>query len=441
MAINYTDLFTVLGKIVKAANAYETEFAAMKTNRDTIYDQLSAKNIDYVGDGISTNVSQHIGALSSGISYYIAKAAALLVDPTMVTNHLPVTSNTLNTVLLALYDDMVIQNQSIKRATGMTIGSVNRTSYSLNCGDIAHTPVLDGVNAPLTNAPINILYGDEAASTQLAVEDTIYAKCTNADTEGQETFSIYGNIAVPPFSENAESVGGSITVQTSDEENLLTNGDMETYSGGFTGWTVTLDGTTLSQETTDFHRGASAMKLANLSSSNIPIIKQDISSLLEIRRAYMMLGRLRAASTATGNVEVSCVLKNAAGTVVSNANYMTASAGTILSVEDEDWRAFQSIVLLDYIHDPADVFLHIAFESDQVSGPDIIVDDITLCPVHYFNGYGFVVHNGQERFRLNDRFEIIFSTTEAVFGAFIRKEFAFQRPPAVSPSIADSLAT
>ena len=443
MAINYTDLFTVIGKIIKAANAYETLFATMKTNRDAIYDQLSAKNVDYIGDGIATNVSSHIASLSSGISYFVGKAAAVVVDPTLVTNHLPVANNNLNTVLLAMYDDMLTNSQTVEESN-IGFGTIVKTVFdSATAGDLLYTSALDGFNAPVSNGVVNPKYY-LLTNSDLGVVDTIYARCVNADTEGAETFSIFGNIAVPPYQELPESVGGSITINCADSENtLLTNADFETFAAGaFTGWTTVLDGATLVEETSSFYRGAKAMRFNSLSTSVTPEFKQTLTGEPDLARMYFAGCRAKSvAAEASGTADFTFIFKNAAGTSIGAAVTPWATKHQ-LPLTDTDWHLVYRPIFLSPTDDPSDVVLSVLI-TPTVNGVDgVIVDDVFLIPVHYFNGAGFGVANGSDKFQAGDIWTIPMTrSAPGVIQEFFRKNFAFQLPSTSSPTLADTLAT
>jgi len=116
MAISENDFFTILGKIFQAQNAYKASFATFTTNREELVQELVDVDLDAIADGLSNSVSSHIAGLTSGCSYFTAKANELLFTPENL-DRFPITSVSLQNVLQATYDKML---------AGASTGSISR---------------------------------------------------------------------------------------------------------------------------------------------------------------------------------------------------------------------------------------------------------------------------------------------------------------------------
>lgn len=441
MAINYTNLFTLIGKAVKGANYYASTFATMKSNGQALTQVIADQNLDYLGDGVASAVSSHISSLSSGASYYQNKVSEILLDPTLVCDNLAITNRSLSVVLPALWTDMWDNSQFILESE-ISIGTPS-LSGSGN-GDLITSFALDDISAPVTS-PIasQMLYqtgsGQSLIQSELGIVDTVYCRCTSSDSEGDEQFTLFGNNSVPPFSELSESLGGSASIVVGDSANLLTNADFETYSSGFTGWTITDGGGTTTQETSAMYRGASAVRIATLANSDDVIFEQTLSAALTRGKGYFLGIRFKSVAAESSN--------NVAGTVqlLDGATVIAGATVSNISITGTSWQIAKGLVVVPYTTDTDNTLTVKITLSPTADGVDaLIFDDAFLIPATYFNGAAFAVLNGSTRFRVGDLFSCaITRSSPGVFQEFFRKTFGVQLPSIISgdETIADSLAT
>ena len=441
MAINYTNLFTLIGKCVQAANYYKSTFATMKTNGNEMFQVTADQNLDHLGDGVANAVSSHISGLSSGAQYWASKVTDILLDPTLVTNHLAITSVSLQTVLPALWEDMSANNQTIVESSPV-VGSL--TTVGVGNGTLLTHLYLDDVSNPVLNpSASNMNYfsggGELPVGSQLAIPDTVFVRCTSADAEESEQFTIFGNGAVDGFSEGTESVGGSISTQpTMSSSNLFTNGDFETYSSGFTGWTINDAGGTLVQETSGMYRGASACRINTLANADNVVIEQTLATALTRGKAYIVGFRIKSvAAEASGNIEGTVKLFDGSTEIASETL-------NNIPVNTTSWQIAHTFIICPKDIDP-DVLLKVQINlSPSVDGVDgIIIDDAFIVPATYFNGVAITIVTGSTRFRAGDLISFpITSSNPGTFQEFFRKVYKIQLPSTADTfeTIADSLA-
>lgn len=439
MAINYTNLFTMIGKAIKAANYYKSTFATMKSNGQALSQVIADQDLDYLGDGIANNVSSHISGLSAGCAYYQNKVTEILLDPTLVTDNLAITNRQLSTVLPALYADMSANAEYILQ----TIATVGTPSLlGSGNGELLTSLELDDISSPVSGAVASfMLYkaSGENGSSELVVADTVYCRCISSNVEGQEQFTLFGNNLVPPFSELTESLGSSKSIQTVDSLNLLSNGDFEIYSAGFTGWTITDDGGTTTQETSAMYRGTSAVRVSTLANADNVVFEQTLSESLTPGQAYFLGIKFKSVTAESGN-NLACVVS-----LYDGATLLTSSNIANISINDTNWHTAKEVLVVPYITDATNILTVKISASPTADGVDaIIFDSAFLVPVTYFNGVGFAILNGSTRFRVGDLFSSAVSrSSSGVIQEFFRKTYGVQLPSAISgdETIADSLAT
>lgn len=442
MAINYTNLFTALGKCIQACNYYASTFSTIKTNGQEFVQVIADQNLDALADGTSNAVSSHISSLTSGCSYWQNKATEILLDPTLVTNNLPITSISLQTVLQELYKDMAANSEyvledPIEVGTPSFEGSGN--------GSLIGMAYLDDISNPVSNpsaSSMNYITNGDVSSkaSELGISDTVYVKCISADAEGQEQFTIFGNNLVPPFQENSESLGGSINVLSIDQNNLLSNPGFETYSGGFTGWDINDAGGTLVQETTLMYRGASAARINTLANADTITLTQTLAEPLTRGKAYIVGVRFRSVAAETSN--------NLAGFLQfldSSDSVVRAWTVSNISISGTSWTVAKGIIVIPFTIDPTDILKFQISLSPTADGVDgIIFDDAFVVPADYFNGVAWCIQNGATRFRTGDLFTVTVNHIgTSVIQKFFRQTYGIQLPSIISgdETIAETLAT
>ena len=442
MAINYTDLFTIIGKAIQACNYYNTTFSTMKTNGQEFSQEIVDLNLDSLADGTANAVSSHISGLSAGCSYWQGKVSDILLS-SYVTNQLPVTQININNVLTALYEDMFANAESVLESF-LVVSTQTETVNSGSVGDLVVFNTVDRVSSMVTGAPVMPYdVNTQSRKSEVGVAGTVYCKCTGDSTEGQEQFLLYGTDGIAPFSEDSESVGGSVTLPVSDSGiNLFTNGNMETYSGGFTGWTITDAGGTLVQETTLMYRGASAARINTLANADTVIFEQTLAEPLVPGKGYIVGFRYKSvAAEAGGAITFTTSVTDGIQTPVTAYN-----DGATFAITDTNWRLAVRYFTYHKLADPTEDTVVTLSSSPTVDNVDgIIFDDFFLIPATFFNGAAWGLINGSARFRTGDLIKQVFTRPSAgVIQEFFRKTYGISLPSAPSgdpPTIDDALAT
>ena len=148
MAINYTDLFTNLGVLVKASNVLAGFTTNLETEKTNILDQLNATNKYSIMDGTTSTWDSYKSTVLSWISSPTSQAFQLFSDQTAVVDQLNLGQNSgFSTVFPALYADMVTNDKNVT-ANSVTLGSVTKTTSYANAGTALLDKTLDGVTSP-----------------------------------------------------------------------------------------------------------------------------------------------------------------------------------------------------------------------------------------------------------------------------------------------------
>jgi hypothetical protein len=441
MAINYTNLFTIIGKAIQACNYYNTTFSTMKTNGQEFSQEIVDLNLDSLADGTANAVSGHISGLSAGCSYWQSKVTDILLS-SYVTNELPVTQITLNNVLAALYEDMVTNAQTVLESF-LIVSTQTEVVNSGSVGDLVVFNTVDRVSSMVTGAPVMPYdVNTQSRKSEVGVAGTVYCKCTGDSTEGQEQFLLYGTDGIAPFSEDSESVGGSITLPVSDSGiNLFTNGNMETYSGGFTGWTIDDAGGTLVQETSLMYRGASAARINTLANADTVEFEQTLAEPLVPGKGYIMGFRYKSVAAESGGA-ITFTATVSDGTQTATMY----NDGATFPITDTNWRLAVRYFTYPRLADPTEDTVVTMISSPSVDNVDgIIFDDFFLIPATFFNGAAWGLINGSARFRTGDLIKQVFTRPSAgVIQEFFRKTYGIQlysAPFGDPPTIDDALAT
>lgn len=259
MAIDYANLFTTMGKIGKFVLAINTQQDAWDDKLEEIAD---AQDDQIARDAISdllTAASLKSGREGVAAIYDKLRAAGEAVLIAYVKADQPSKATTVEAALEELRRQMAADSESVKQATV----SVTATALT-NQG---------------TGAIVTATKRGDGKEQELQVPETGFFTCT-ADSqtggtgEGQEVFTFAGE--ADDGDESREDwptgSGASTTVtvidptQDNDGGNVLTNSDMESWSGtplALDKWSITTGtyGTDLVREGTTVYKGTYAAKL------------------------------------------------------------------------------------------------------------------------------------------------------------------------------------
>lgn len=435
MAITISEFMTIFGKILKSANYYQSTFATMVSNREALVQELADIDADHLVDGLTSAVSSHISGLSAGCSFFQSKANELLLDPEF-TSQFALTQINLPNVLNALRNASGMVDAFESSFT--TVGTIVKSNNTGQTADLIYSVYLDQVSVPVIGG-IALNYNQTSpVPSELGVVGNVYMKCTSAPSEGTEQFTLFGSTSVPPFQEEAETVSGSVSISAGDAQNLLSNAQFETYSAGFTGWTIVDAGGTLSQETSLMYRGASAAKIVTLANADTVTFEQTLGQALTPGKAYFVGFRYKSiAAEAGGNIAVNLYLGD--GTLTANA--LTAN----FPITSTNWGLAYGLVVYPYdadVNENTEVTLEFSPTVDNVDG--IVIDDAFVIPATYFNGLAWAHVNGTIRTRTNDLWTApVVRSNVGIMQEGFRKFWGVQMPSIddTTETYADTLAT
>lgn len=446
MALNYTQLFTLTGKLTKYLNSYKSiADTTYPADREAIAAVFDTAALERLVEGIQAT---YLG-WSDGITSQRATLAGfiqnVLADPVNVLPEIGVISQDLNAILPALWNQMIADGETINRST-VTVGTVTANAANQGNGTILTTKVLDGFNSPTQGALANLGYN--GVDSELAVtSETMLWTCT-ADSmvgtsEGGEQFSVQGGINYGPLSWRGEGsgLGPTIQVGNADGVNLLTDGSFENWSSNSpSSWTIDAGtaGVNVFQETgaSEVYRGGSSAKILGDGATVTIQLSQAVSpSALRARRMYNVSLRIKTSGIpASGSIIVQF-----AGTGYSPASSekITIAAGSFPST----WTLYNFWISTPAVI-PSDWKLTLATTGTLSSAAAVWMDSVAYRPATYHGGIGSVPVAGSSRFVVGDKFTSAISNDNAgVFQRLFREWFKVQLPSSGSSSIADSLAT
>jgi hypothetical protein len=445
MAINYTNLFTMLGKLVKGVNNVKTYYGELDTDLGAVqtaystYSQFSLlQRIPDTWRGFKDNVYNWIGQING-------QAFSLLSDRELILKELPIGSGaSYQDVLPLLIADMVANSQHVTKSV-VTIGAVTTTSVNASVGEAHINGVLDGYTPPGAGMSASKSYN--GLTTQMAEDDSVSLICTQDSetggvSEGFETFQWTGLPTNPGLYHYLSfGTGTNVSLQPLNSLNLISNGEFESFSTNTpSSWTIVSGtvGTHILKETSVVQRGSSALKYtgdgsqATISISQAPVISQ----LFPLKR-YMIAAWVRGTSaTASGTLTIQFegTGYTAGGTEKIEMDSTALSAAT-------SWTLKKFYINMP-LEIPDDFKLVVKVTGTLTNAKSVYIDGLVLGPVAYVNGVNVAIVAGHDKFLKGDKFTFTISNNDAgVFQTWFRKATGYQIPTDNSPAISDSLAT
>lgn len=445
MAINYTNLFTMLGKLVKSVNNVKTYYGELDTDVGAVqtaystYSQFSLlQRIPDTWRGFKDNVYNWIGQVNG-------QAFNLLTDRELILKELPIGSGTsIQEVLPLLMANMVANSQHVTKSV-VTIGSVTTTSVNASVGEAFVDAVLDGYTSPGAGMPPSKAYN--GLTTQLTEDDTVSLICvqdseSGGTAEGSESFQWTGLPTNPGLYHYLSfGTGSNITLQPLNSYSFITNGEFESFSTNTpAGWTIVSGtvGTHILKETSVVQRGSSALKYtgdgsqATISISQVPVLSQ----LIPLKR-YMVAAWVRGTSaTANGTLTIQF---EGTGYTAGATEKIEMDATALSAATTWSLKKFYINLPLEI---PDDFKLVVKVTGTLTAAKSVYIDGLVLGPVSYVNGVNVTIVAGKNKFLKGDKFTFTLSNNDAgVFQTWFRKATGYQIPTDNSPAISDSLAT
>jgi hypothetical protein len=160
---------------------------------------------------------------------------------------------------------------------------------------------------------------------------------------------------------------GGTPTPTPTGDNLLTNGDFETWDGGLpTNWkTASSAGNATLTQSTDKHNGTYAVKIAGATSNKRMAYKETV-----YKAGTYTLKFFAKAATADGGSVTAGYVPVTEGQSINAADY---KSGDKIDLTNTEWKEVTYQFTLD-----ADTRLSVYVRMNKDSGKDILVDDVQL---------------------------------------------------------------
>lgn len=440
MAINYTNLFTDIGVLVKATNTVANFTNNLETEKLAILNQLTATDKFVIANNLPSTWDGYKSSVLNWTSDSTSRIFSLLSDQTTVVDQLSLGQNTgISSVFPALYSDMVTNDKNVTANT-VTLGAVTATTANVDAGTALVDKVLDGVTSPATGF---IPYKNYSGlNSQISIDDTVILKC-NTDSEmsnivaGNEVFSWIGSN--PIFAPNRAGSGNGPSIQPLNTQSFLSNLRMENFSTSSpSGFTIDAGtaGTHIFSDTTGQYEGASCLKFTgDATQSSIQVSQAlTVSQIVPLKR-YVFACHLKGQSGITGGtftIQFEGTGYTASASERIQLNYTTLAGLT-------SWTRYSFYINMPS-EIPDDMKLVIKWTGTP-SAHSVRFDNGAFGVPTYYNGINVVIHKGSTKFLVGDTLTFTVSNNEAgVFQTHARDYLGLQWPTDATPTISDTLA-
>lgn len=437
MAVDYTKVFTVIGKYGDKINDYRAYIATYTSDQSAIETVLAAQSLVRLEDGLTDLFNDFKQDISDGSFDLLDRITTVLTDEQLIgANFSFGQAPTLDIVFPALIHDMAGNDKNVAANTA-TIGIATYDTDNDEPGVLISGATLDGVTPPMQGAQAIKDYA--GLSTQLTpTSETLTFTCTN-DSEhgaqiGSETFTITGVGADSDgFDVTGENAGqlGSIIVADSQASLWMSNPSFDIWTAGEPdGWTVEdgASGSDYDEGVVTVNSDASLWLLADGATVTMKqILTNDV---FERNKAYFLsLWISKDADAATDPVVSLQVLDGAESPFLSlnleptTTSWVNVSGQFVVPPEIEG-------------------NLRITLDTGAgLSGCDgMYIDNLVIIPCEYFEGVAFAIVAGPDKFIQGDTATIALSNNDAgKFQTLFRKGYKIQLPTDATPTISDSL--
>lgn len=427
--INYTLQFSRMGRAAFWSNS-------LVAYQDTIYLAETFGMADDVLD-VFNGARDLVLNFESSVIGFAATMAGQIGTLTGVTNSvLASLQKDLNapgaqpsTILPYLYRQMVTDSQTV-------LENVIATPVVTPAGS-------NNGNGLLKTSTLNAL----GITDQRSITQSVQFLCTQSQWSGgsalAERFSIVGY--PQPSSPNLFQTqgNGNGTISVADSQNLITNGNFETWaSSAPSSWTVVagVAGTTIVQNTAlPHHPGGSALSFVGNGVATTVTISQNISSQIRANTVYALGVWVRKSGTV-----------NAGSTLTISITGAGVSTQTVVSIDPTALMTSYELATVFFatssIVPPSNYAVNIAWTSANTAGATavVLVDDIVLVRPTVYGSVQYAIFGGSTGFAVNDKITVATQVTSAgVFQTYFARWFNAQLPSASAGnnSISDALAT
>lgn len=436
MAVTLTGtggLFTRLGKLFGMAKDIRTHMTDLVTEVDDVLDQYN--NDRDFAIGIEEGLPGWKALASSPQATIKTIAERTVIE--MVNDDDPIPVKNLASALDRLFDQMIAGANDVD---GTTVSSATASGRE------------DGTSNVGTGQVVVSLTDVDGRALMYVRDEDILLECTSdaqvSGTAGRETFSVKGEeILVDRFAVEwpaGSGIASSIIVNdpsidaSSGGSNMLTNSDFESFTGNLPdSWTVDVGtaGTTIDDETTNFYRGAAALKFIG-NGSQLTRINQVVT--LKPRTKYCFgFWTRKSTGLAAGVGRIS--IQTTGGSVAFSSNDTITLSGLTTTY------AFRSIVFQTGEDIDASYEIVIELTTAATSSEIWYIDDLALVEMRQFGAPGgpyIAIWPGSTAFVVPDRFKVtITNNNEGEFVRELDRFFDLYRLGLWTPSVTDGSET
>ena len=437
MSVDYTKVFTVIGKHGDKINDYYSYIATYTSDQAAIETILSAQSLVRLEEDLVDEYQSFKNDITSQIDVLIERVSTVLTDEQLIgANFSFGQSPTLQLVFPALIHDMTENDKNVA-ANAATVGSITYDTENADIGVLIAGTKLDGVTPPTQGALAILDYAgltSQLTPTSETLTFTCISDSEHGTPEGSELFEITGvGPAGEGYDVSGESSGrvGTIAVVDGQAGIFVTNSSFDTWTSGEPdGWTVTDGDTGVDFEEGGNYIGTTGASLKFLIGGGRTQLTQILSSTtLERNKAYFINFWMAKDDDTGGDEDIQVVVRDSNGDYVNITATVTGTAWTNYSGQ---------FVVPSQV--TGDIELLIDSEDFTGLGDAVFLDKLVISPCEYFEGVAFAITTGLDKFLIGDTISIPLSNNDAgKFQTLFRKAFKIQLPVDGTPSISDSL--
>ena len=254
-------------------------------------------------------------------------------------------------------DDIYIVKGKVKQVIS---SDANITQYK----NIDYLITDDGTNEIKVFRGKYLDNADFTVDNKVKVDDVVIirGKLQKYEKDGTVTPEIVDNYII-----DLNGEGGTTPTPTPTGDNLLTNGDFETWEGSLpTNWkTASSAGNATLSQSTDKHNGTYAVQIAGATTNKRMAYKETV-----YKAGTYTLKFYAKAATADGGSVTAGYVPVTEGQSINASDY---KYGDIIELTNTEWKEVTYQFTLD-----ADTRLSVYVRMNKVSGKDILVDDVEL---------------------------------------------------------------
>lgn len=428
MAVDYTTLFTRLGRFVYWTNAildYQlTTLLASNGVFDDVNDEYTARP-DLLS-GYYAAVDQMAASQAAWIGQFQNYTNKLLAD---LQAELNTQSSDAASILAALSVRMVADSATIKANT-ITSPSISAGGSNVGTGSLVATKT-------------NYTGVDDERIISEVVAVTCVSDRFSGVSAGAEAFQIVGYPKQDAKrGDKTRGSGGPATIVLADASanNKVSNGSFDSFTSNVpASWTIdagTAGTHVLSESTTTQRSGATSLKLAGNGVTTTITLSQSLATKLFSRKQYGAGIWIRKGGTVSSGSNLAIRIT---GTGISTVNLFNADPNTLTTS-----FALKSAFLNLNAVVPTDLKIEITWTSANSAGASAVlyIDDCAVAETIQLGRVGYVMFRGATDFLRNDKFTVTTANNYGgKFQTFLGRMYDVALPSSGSPSINDSLAT